>query len=113
MGAGSDYYNWAWPEDFWEVDLQNFITSVENALPDIALINVYASAHIIGVSMPESILQKGNAELELYDMEGKQLHKYYLNAENRFDTNELPSGSYAYRVIGNNSCLKSGIISLR
>jgi len=112
MGTGADYYNWIWPIDFWEVNMQSFVTGIENTNPGLENIYVSSVVHTVSTSIPESILLKGKVEMSVYSMDGKCLHTYPLTVHDQFDMNELPSGNYAFNIKCGMNTLKTGIILL-
>ncbi len=113
MGLGSDYYSNAWPGDMWEVNMQNFALSIEAANPALAQISVGAEGHTIHAAIPESIVQKGPAELVLYSMDGKLIKTYPLpGTACTLDARELPSAAYTYAIRSAGRMLVAGQVVL-
>lgn len=108
-GAGFDYWGDVM-KDFWEVDLNNLITSVEISNPYLKNITVTANSHNISIKIPNELLANGNFELDLHSVDGKKLESFRLTGNDCLNADNFSDGTYIYIVRSDNRTLKSGKI---
>jgi N-acetylneuraminic acid mutarotase len=111
FGCGDDFINGI-KQDFWEVDLALFLTSIHEQNPGLENIEIYAAKNKIFAKIPPEVLVLQNLALEIYTIDGKLIATHCLQWEQSFDVSNLTTGNYVYVLKSEKRNLKSGKLLL-
>lgn len=114
VGLGFEGNSNVWYQDMWEVDLANYLTSIEENNPYLNRISIGASEGKIYTDIPQEIFNqnKGTLQLSVYNMEGKVVANFILKKNEIFDVSSLPPSTYVYRLNTDEHPLKTGMVAL-
>ncbi len=100
-------------QETWELNMADFLSALETAIPGIANISITAANGIITAIVPDEVAQKYAASgltLALFTMNGQQLAAFNLHQSNQYSIADLPAGAYVWVAQANGRPLKGGKI---
>ena len=95
---------------------QNFLdksTPISNVLLPVSAINIYPNPSSDVVIFTIKDWQPMDYQLTIMDVDGKIIQRNNLNSRQyRFQKGDLPSGTYLYRLLGENGIVENGFFVL-
>lgn len=112
FGAGKDADGMTY-DDFWEVDLAQLFTGLNEAQPGLDQIRVTCADGTMEVFVPQELLAGEQHSLTLYSTDGKQLTTRALTGTNtRVDVTAWAGGAYVYMIAAEGRTVRSGRVVL-
>jgi len=100
-------------DDFWEVDVAQLFTGLNEAQPGLDQIRVTCAGGTMDVFVPQEQRSGGPLGLTLYSTDGKQLATRALSGTStRIDVSAWPDGAYVYTIAAQGRAVRSGRVVL-
>ncbi len=103
-------------KDFWEIDLSNLVTGLQETMPELENLWATAEGCNVSVSVPAEVYQQlGDQQLNLhfYTLAGQNVATYKLSDhKHNFDLSSVGTGALVWTVYANGKPLRSSKILL-